>query len=102
MQRVLSIGTFCMVIGCTVFLSPYIAFAEGVLVGMLSKVSGRTITVTTSNGASKEFRISSNAFITDLATRKKIEATQLRPGSKVRVSSKGDSFMAVEVLEVPK
>lgn len=78
------------------------ALADGVLVGMLSKVSGRTITVTTSSGTIKEFRISSGAFITDLATRKKIEVSQLRPGSKLRVSSRGDSFMAVEVLEVPK
>jgi hypothetical protein len=88
--------------GLVLLLSLQVVQAAEMVVGMLNKISGRTITVTTVTGSSHDFRVNAAALVTDLTSRSKIDVSQLRPGSKVRVSSKGSTFMAVEVLEVPK
>jgi len=98
-KRICRVGALS---GLVLLLSLQVAQAAEMVVGMLSKVSGRTITVTTTTGSSQDFRVTAAALVTDLTSRSKIDVSQLRPGSKVRVSSKGSTFMAVEVLEVPK
>lgn len=102
MDKIRQIRLIMVLSGLALLMSFQMAHAGDMVVGMLSKVSGRTITVTTSAGASKDVRVRNSAYITDLTTRQKIVIEQLRPGSKVRVSSRGSEFMAVEVLEVPK
>jgi hypothetical protein len=96
------VGCIGVLTGLVMVLPLQAVQANDMMVGMLTKVSGRTITVTTNTGSSKDFRVHAAAYVTDLTSRSKIDVSQLRPGSKVRVSSKGSTFMAVEVLEVPK
>lgn len=77
--------------------------ASDMLIGMLTKIDGANITVRASNGNTKDFRLHSGSFITNIKTREVFTDTStLKVGSRVRVSNKADRVFALEVLEVPK